>query len=45
LMANYSVYDAFMIATDAIRQHTFTINGVQTSGDNLSLYGAFVLID
>jgi CHAT domain-containing protein len=45
LMAGYPFNEAFVIAIDTVRQSTFTINGVKTSGDDISLYGAFVLID
>lgn len=45
IMAGYSYYDAFIIASDTIRQSTFQLNGQEISGDDISLYGAFVLID
>lgn len=45
LLAGNDTYNAFIIATDTIRQTTFRINGKDISGDNIALYGAFVLID
>lgn len=45
LLAGYDTYNAYIIATDTIRQTTFRINGKEVSGDNIALYGAFVLID
>lgn len=45
ILAGYQYNEAYIIAIDSIRKTTFNINGVPTTGDDISLYGAFVLID
>lgn len=45
LLAGHNCYNAFVIATDIIQQTTFQLNGKEVSGNDIALYGAFVLID
>ena len=45
LLQGNDYYTAFSIATDTVRKTTYSIQGSSISGENIALFGAFVLID
>ena len=45
LLLGHDYYTAFTIAIDTVRKTTYSIQGASISGDNIELFGAFVLID
>lgn len=45
LLLNYDYYTAFSIAIENVRKTKFNIQGTSISGDNIELFGAFVLVD
>lgn len=45
LLLGYNYYDAFTIAVDTIRSTNYNINGSSISGNDIALFGAFVLVD
>lgn len=45
LLLGHDYYTAFTIAIDTVRKTTYSIQGTSISGNNIALFGAFVLID